>query len=110
MLGFLDKKSNQVSFARISQERRKTKTKLSLGFYKREKDQPKTNITIFTRDYGRITPDKKKIQKFDSAILLPSNKQAKQNPTSPARDTLALHKPKTKPNAGESKRMKRNEE
>ena len=94
MLGFLDKEINQESFARVSQERGKAKTKHSLGFYKREKDQPETNVTIFTRDYERITPDKKKIQKFDSAILLPSNKQAKQNPTSPARDTLALHKPK----------------
>jgi len=50
---------------------------------------------------GEITPDKKKIQKLDSAILLSSNKQAKQNPTSPARDTLALHKPKTKQSVGE---------
>ena len=58
-----------------------------------DSNKQKTNVTTFTQN-GKITPDKKKIQKFDSAILLSSNKQAKQNPTSPARDTLALHKPK----------------
>ena len=64
-----------------------------LGFDQEKNFNEKTNLT---QRYGKITPVRRRDPKLDSASFFPSTNKPK-TPMKYLQDTLALHKPETKP-------------